>query len=57
MSAETKKVRDPVCGMMIDPAKAVATRTYEGVTYYFCAQGCARAFDAEPEGYAVPKQA
>jgi YHS domain-containing protein len=57
MSADTTKVKDPVCGMMIDPAKAAAMRVYEGTTYYFCAQGCARAFDAEPKGYAQAKKA
>ncbi len=57
MSADTTKVKDPVCGMMIDPAKAAATRVHESVTYYFCGQGCAKAFDADVKGYAKPKQA
>jgi P-type Cu+ transporter len=38
MSVDTTKVKDPVCGMMIEPSKAAATRVYEAVTYYFCAQ-------------------
>lgn len=29
-------VRDPICGMMIDPEHAAATADYLGKTYYFC---------------------
>jgi len=42
---------DPVCGMKIDPGTAAAKRDYKGTTWYFCAQGCAKAFDADPEKY------
>ncbi len=45
-------VRDPVCYMMIDPVHAAATSEYKGKTYYFCAVGCKREFDAHPEQYA-----
>ena len=55
MSAGMAKVKDLVCGMMIDPGTAAATRVYEGKTYYFCAQGCARAFDADPKKYVTAK--
>ena len=41
-------VKDPVCGMEIDPKDAAATSDYEGTTYYFCAVGCKERFDAEP---------
>lgn len=41
-------VKDPVCGMEIDPESAAATSDYEGVTYYFCAVPCKEQFDAEP---------
>jgi YHS domain-containing protein len=41
-------VKDPVCGMEIDPKEAAATSDYEGVTYYFCAIACKERFDAEP---------
>jgi P-type Cu+ transporter len=51
--AEKKLVKDPVCGMMIDPATAKATRTHAGVPWYFCAQGCAKAFDSDPAKYAA----
>lgn len=39
---------DPICGMTVDPATAPASRDYQGQTYYFCAPGCAKAFDADP---------
>ena len=44
-------VKDPVCGMEIDPATAAGSSEYEGVTYYFCAEACKTAFDAEPSKY------
>src|SRR5438093_869922 len=28
---------DPVCGMTVDPARAAASVTHDGHTYYFCA--------------------
>ena len=52
--AET--VKDLVCGMTIDPKKAAATRVFEGTTYYFCAPGCAKAFDADPRKYITSSQ-
>jgi P-type Cu+ transporter len=48
-------VKDLVCGMTIDPKTAAATRVYEGTTYYFCAQGCAKAFDKDPKKYIQAK--
>lgn len=44
-------VKDPVCGMEIDPATAAGTSEYEGQTYYFCSMGCKKSFDKEPEKY------
>lgn len=43
--------KDPVCGMKVDENKATATFQYKGKTYYFCALGCKKAFDADPEKY------
>jgi YHS domain-containing protein len=43
--------KDPVCKMDVDPARAAAQSTYNGVTYYFCCVGCKRSFDREPEKY------
>lgn len=42
---------DPVCGMTVDPATARHTATHQGTTYYFCAPGCKRAFEADPAKY------
>ncbi len=44
-------VKDPVCGMEIDPETAAGSSEYEGVTYYFCADACKTEFDAEPSKY------
>jgi Cu+-exporting ATPase len=46
--------KDPVCGMDVDPATARHSSEYQGKTYYFCAPGCKKAFDAEPEKYLDP---
>lgn len=45
-------VKDPVCGMEVDPGKAASKSEYKGQTYYFCSPGCKKAFDKEPEKYA-----
>ena len=37
---------DPICGMKVNPAKAPST-TKDGVTAYFCCQGCKHAYDAQ----------
>lgn len=46
------KVKDVVCGMEIDAETAPARSEYGGKTYYFCAPGCKREFDANPAKYA-----
>ena len=43
--------KGPVCGMEADEKAAAATSEYQGKTYYFCALGCRKAFDADPEKY------
>ena len=52
---EAHKVKDVVCGMTIDPAKAAGSSDYNGQTYYFCGKGCKTKFDADPEKYLAPK--
>jgi Cu+-exporting ATPase len=47
-------VHDPVCGMKVDPSKA-AILDHQGVTVYFCSQGCAAKFRASPEKYLQAK--
>src|SRR5579864_5725431 len=48
---------DPVCGMKVDPQKARATAEYRGKKFYFCCQGCADRFTAEPEKFLNKKPA
>ena len=44
-------VIDPVCGMEIESETAAGSSEYEGVTYYFCAEGCKQDFDTQPWKY------
>lgn len=46
---------DPVCGMKVDEKTAIHTSQYAGRTYYFCAPGCKRTFDQDPEKFLDPK--
>lgn len=43
--------KDVVCGMQVDPAKAVAKSDHNGKTYYFCSAACKAKFDAKPTQY------
>ena len=49
------KVVDPVCAMMFDPDDAAATSTYQGTTYYFCAESCRTRFDANPRQFVASR--
>lgn len=44
-------VKDPVCGMEIRPDEAVASEEHAGHVFYFCSEGCHRAFLADPQRY------
>ena len=46
-------VRDPVCGMEIEPQSAFAQREHMGQTFYFCSQSCVSQFDADPHRYVM----
>jgi P-type Cu+ transporter len=48
-------VRDPVCGMMVDPATAKHRADYAGETFYFCSAKCKDRFAADPKRYATPQ--
>ncbi len=52
-TSETR-VRDPVCGMLVDPAKAAGKFDYQGQTYYFCNPRCLQKFQAQPDVYLMP---
>jgi Cu+-exporting ATPase len=44
-------VKDPVCGMSVDPHTAEQRSRHGGTTWYFCSSGCKSRFDANPEQY------
>ncbi|MFC1949060.1 heavy metal translocating P-type ATPase [Chloroflexota bacterium] len=46
-----KMAIDPVCKMEVDESTAPSTSEYKGKKYYFCATGCKKAFDQDPEKY------
>ena len=45
---------DPICKMEVDEKTAKWISEYKGKTYYFCAPGCKKKFDAAPEKYTKP---
>jgi len=50
---------DPVCLMKIDPCKKDLKYNYQAQTYYFCAEGCRKTFESNPEKYfgnVIPKR-
>jgi Cu+-exporting ATPase len=57
LSKPPAQVKDPVCGMMVDPAKAAGAFDYSGTGYLFCSLGCMVKFRAEPERYLHPESA
>ena len=47
----TTMVKDPVCGMEVNPEVAAAqslSAEHEGETYYFCGRGCLLDFTDDP---------
>ncbi|HEX4893958.1 MAG TPA: heavy metal translocating P-type ATPase [Hyphomicrobiaceae bacterium] len=50
-------VKDPVCGMMVDPKTAPHHADAEGSRYYFCSAGCHGKFAADPDRYLNPQEA
>ena len=47
---------DPVCGMEVNPQNAAAHLHHGGQDIYFCAAGCKRAFEADPEKFLKPQE-
>ena len=43
-----QSVKDPVCGMTVDPHAAQHRHTYNGRPYYFCSASCREKFAANP---------
>ncbi|RMX07890.1 cadmium-translocating P-type ATPase [Corticibacter populi] len=46
-----QKVKDPVCGMLLDPATARHQLQHDGATWYFCSPACQARFAADPARY------
>ena len=44
-------VKDPVCGMTVDPATTPHHAVHDNHTYHFCAAGCKQKFLADPGKY------
>ncbi len=44
-------VRDPVCGMTVNPATAKFTAEHSGKKYFFCCSHCVDKFLSNPQGY------
>jgi Cu+-exporting ATPase len=49
--SEPHMVKDPVCGMEVDPRTAKHRSEYAGHAYYFCGTGCKAKFEADPGRY------
>jgi Cu+-exporting ATPase len=50
-TAGSDVVKDPVCGMTVDPQKTPHRHLHQDRTYYFCSSGCRSKFAAEPAKY------
>lgn len=44
-------VKDPVCGMDVDPATSEHRADHDGATYFFCSAHCKAKFIADPAQY------
>jgi Cu+-exporting ATPase len=49
--ASMSNVKDPVCGMSVDPQKSAGKVEHGGKPYYFCSPRCAERFKREPEKF------
>ena len=49
--AQVKEVIDLVCGMTVETIPANRPYEFDGVTYYFCAPGCRKAFEKDPNSF------
>jgi len=50
-TAPAAVVRDPVCGMTVDPEAGKPSLTHGGREFHFCSAGCKSKFEASPEDY------
>ena len=49
--AAAAAIKDPVCGMEVDPAKTPHKAHYEGHEYFFCSARCRSKYQKEPSRY------
>jgi P-type Cu+ transporter len=49
--SQAELVKDPVCGMMVDPAIAKFKAEHQGTSYYFCSAPCLTKFRANPDSF------
>ena len=49
-------VKDPVCGMSVDPATAKHRAEHAGQDFFFCSAGCRTKFVADPDRYLNPAE-
>ncbi len=54
-SNHKETVKDPVCGMDVDPKAGKPTATYEGHDYHFCSDKCVDKFTASPDEFIEAK--
>ena len=52
-----QKVKDPVCGMTVDPLTAKYRAEAGGATHFFCSSKCREKFVVEPARYLKPELA
>jgi YHS domain-containing protein len=48
--ADVMTAHDPVCGQLIE-AEGAPTASFNGISYYFCAEQCFKLFEATPQRY------
>ena len=53
--SKSQSVRDPVCGMSVNPDASMHHTEYEGQAFHFCCAGCKTKFDADPIRYLANK--
>lgn len=47
------KVKDPVCGMMVEVNELTLNHQFEEVNYYFCSGDCLVKFSGDPNAYVI----
>jgi Cu+-exporting ATPase len=47
-------MKDPICGMDVNPATAAGSDIHDGQTYYFCSAHCLAEFRADPARHIQP---